>query len=98
MAVAEKRVERRVIEDVTVILKLSEDEARTVAAVLSLVSGDRRKSPREHTVAVLNALREARVLRSIGSPFEATLTTPEIGHPVHLAEGMVRFRDYPEGA
>jgi hypothetical protein len=97
MAVAEKRVERRVIEDVTVRLTLSEDEAKTLAAVLALVSGDRRKSPREHVVAMINALREARVLRSTGSPFELPLgMAPDPVHPSTMASGMIRFSEYPE--
>jgi hypothetical protein len=96
MAVAEKRVERRVIEDVTILLKLSEDEARTLAAVLALVNGDRRKSPREHAVAILNALREARVLRGLGSPFEMGLTRDEPDHPATLASGAINFRTYSE--
>jgi hypothetical protein len=96
MAVAQRHVERRVIEDVTVILKLSEDEARTLAAVLALVNGDRRKSPREHAVSILNALREARVLRGLGSPFEMALTDAVADHPATLASGAINFRTYPE--
>lgn len=97
MASAEKRVERRVIEDMTVILKLDEDEARTLGAVLALVGGSRKTSPREHVVAILNALREARVLRGLGSPFEMVSTDVESGsHPSALAAGQIRFSDYPE--
>lgn len=94
MAVAEKRVERRVIEDVTVTLKLSEDEARVLATVLAQVSGNRRNSPYEHVVAVLNALREARVLRSFGSPFEAVVEGSASNHPVQLIDGTLTFREY----
>lgn len=96
MAIAEKRVERQVIETVTVTLKLSEDEARTLGAVLGLVSGDRSNSPRRHTVAMLNALREARVLRTLGSPFEVTVSTADANHPALLAGGGISFRNYPE--
>jgi hypothetical protein len=99
MAVAEKRVERRVIEDVTVTLKLSEDEARTLVAVLMLTAGSRKTSPREHVVNILDALRRAGATRP--DPFGGALATNkafERADPSNLAEGMVRFRDYPEGA
>jgi hypothetical protein len=104
MAVAEKRVERRVIEDVTVVLKLSEDEARTLMAVLSRVGGMRSSSPRGHASNMLDALRQAgyrhpehtaqlewrgaTYVRGDGDPAD----------PGNLIEGKLNFRDYPEGA
>jgi hypothetical protein len=95
MAEAQRQVERRVVEDVTIVLKLSEDEARTLAAVLSSVEGNRSNSPREHAVAVLNALREAQVLRRLGSPFEVATVSLPPDHPAMLISGMVSFAAYP---
>lgn len=99
MAVAEKRVERRVIEDVTILLKLSEDEARALHAVLMLTGGSRKTSPREHIVSIMDALRKAGAVR-YGSPFDSAVTRQldPRNDPSNLAEGMVKFRDYPEGA
>lgn len=93
MAEAQRHVERRVIEDVTVVLTLSEDEVRTLGAVLALVGGDRKNSPREHTVSILEALREARILRTLGSPFEVA-TQQIANHPANLATGVIRFAEY----
>jgi hypothetical protein len=94
MAQAEKKVERQVIETVTVTLKLSEDEARTLAAVLSRTAGSRKTSPREHAVSILDALRRAGMFPE----FEFAPRMPSLTGPDTLAEGQVRFRDYPEGA
>jgi hypothetical protein len=106
MAQAVKRVERRVVEDVTVELKLSEVEARTLHAVLMLTSGNRKTSPREHVVSILDALRRSGAV--VPNPFNrissvdpvtglATIKDPWTD-PSGLAEGTVRFRDYPEGS
>lgn len=99
MATAEKRVERRVIEDVTVTLSLSEEEARTLAAVLARVTGSRNGSPREHVAAILDALRRAGVMHPAQS---GALTWREISpvdlrEPGGLIEGKLNFHDYPAG-
>lgn len=99
MASAEKRVERRVIEDVTISLKLTADEAETLIAVLALTAGDRKESPREHVVSILDAFR--RTGMHSAAPLDPTawrLANGNSKHPSHLAEGVVRFRDYPAGA
>lgn len=99
MAVAEKRVERKVIEDVTVRLTLSEDEARTLVAVLSRVTGTRSNSPRLHVSNVLEALRRAgyRHPEHAAALSWKEIPAVDLTDPGNLIDGKVSFRDYPAG-
>lgn len=96
MADATKKIQRRVIEDVTVELTLSEDEARTLVAVLSRVTGTRTNSPRLHASNVLEAFRRA----GIHHPEHAQALTwreirpVDLTDPAGLIDGKITFRDY----
>jgi len=70
----------------SVTLELSEEEARTLAAVLSYVGGCPTDSPRKHTDAVLEALTESAGLGSFVGTVEHNLADPERG---------IYFRNYP---
>lgn len=58
MASVERHVERKVTETVTYRLEISESEARTLAVVLARVGGSEPDSPRGHTQAILDALKD----------------------------------------
>jgi hypothetical protein len=100
MAEATKKVERRVIEDVTIELKLNEDEARTLVAILANVTGTRTNSPRLHASNVLEAFRRAGVPHPGHTQALSWRELPaaDLSDPSGLICGALKFRDYPEGA
>ncbi|MEU8948758.1 hypothetical protein [Streptomyces sp. NPDC048489] len=93
MATAKMTVERRTVEDKTVTLTLSNDEAETLLALVVKVAGSPQGSPREHTESMYGALRAAGV-RDWCKPGNGVVKWAD--HPTNLLTGGIQFADYKE--
>ncbi|MFF4557190.1 hypothetical protein [Streptomyces sp. NPDC001422] len=94
MAKATMTVERRTVEDKTVTVTLSNDEAETLLALVVKVAGSPQGSPREHTESIYGALRAAGV-RDWCKPGTGIFKWDD--HPMNLLSGGIQFADYKKG-
>ena len=83
MADAKRFDNTRTVRETGVTLTLTDDEAGTLRAILSRISGSPTHSPREHADTIAAALNKAGVVRPANVVF---LDEPR---------SAIRFRDYP---